>query len=72
MDLHAWLDQEKGRAAALAAHLGVSRTAVSLWRENGVPMGQMLGVVDFTQGEVTVADMAEHAVACRQAAKAAA
>ncbi len=72
MDLHTWLDAEKGRASALAQHLNVSKTAVSLWRENGVPMPHMLGVVEFTAGAVTVAEMAEHAIACRAAQKSAA
>jgi len=71
MDLHVWLDGEKGRAAALAEHLDVSRTAVSLWRDNGVPMPHMPAIVAFTGGKVTVEAMANHAIACRLASLAA-
>ena len=65
MDLHTWLDAEPGRASALAAALGVSKTAVSLWRTCGVPLGHMSAISDHTSGAVTVSAMAEHAIACR-------
>lgn len=57
MTLNDWLASEKGRAAALAAHFGVSPAAVSQWKVNGVPVGNMKAVRDFTGGEVSLEDM---------------
>lgn len=57
MDLNTWLDAEKGRSAAMAAHFGRTRAAISQWRENGVPVGLMKSVRDFTGGEVTLEEM---------------
>ena len=67
MDLHTWLDkpENKGRAVALAQYLAVSKTAVSLWRTNGVPINHMAGVLAFTEGAVDITSMAEHAMRCR-------
>lgn len=71
MDLHTWLDkpENRGRSKALAIHLGVSSAAVSLWRENGVPLDHMPEVVKFTRGAVKLTAMFEHAIACRQKTK---
>jgi len=52
-----WLKAETGRAAALAAHFGVTPSAVSQWRVNGVPTANMKAVRDFTDGAVTLDDM---------------
>lgn len=54
MDLTTWLEKEKGRAAALAERFGVSRSAVSQWKTNGVPVDYMKAVCEFTGGEVTL------------------
>jgi len=62
MDLHTWLDAETGRASALADALGVSKTAVSLWRDAGVPLSHMPDIAKHTGGAVTVTEMAQHAV----------
>lgn len=67
MELHAWLDQERGRAIKLAESLGASKAAVSLWRQNGVPIEFMPAIVAHTEGSVTEADMVAHAIRCRQA-----
>lgn len=56
MDLTTWL-KESGRASALAAHIGVSRAAVSQWKTNGVPLAHMKAVRDFTNGAVTLEEM---------------
>lgn len=71
MDLHTWLDklEQRGQAKALAERLGVSAGAVSLWRDNGVPMAHWPEVVKFTRGAVKLPAMLEHAIACRQKAK---
>jgi len=57
MDLTAWLEHKKGRSAALAAHFGVSRSAVSQWKANGVPVDYMKAVREFTAGQVTLEQM---------------
>lgn len=67
MDLHTWLDAEAGRATALASSLGIGKAAVSFWRDGGVPLVHMERVASLTDGAVTVADMVEHAIACKQA-----
>lgn len=54
MDLKTWLQAERGRSAALAAHLGVSRGRVSQMADDGVPPGVMFKVRDFTGGEVSL------------------
>ena len=56
---------EPGRARRLAEFLGCSKTAVSLWRENGVPMDRMQLASAFTDGAVTVDDMLRHAFLAR-------
>lgn len=70
MDLHTWLDrpENKGKATELAIQLGRSKTAVSLWRVQGVPIVLFDPIVAFTNGEVTADAMLKHAIACRQAA----
>lgn len=41
----------------MAQHFGLSQSAVSQWRSNGVPPARMKAVRDFTGGEVTLDDM---------------
>lgn len=57
MDLTSWLEAEKGRSAALAAHFGKTPAAISQWKTNGVPVGLMKSVRDFTGGVVTLEEM---------------
>jgi DNA-binding transcriptional regulator YdaS (Cro superfamily) len=57
MDLTTWLEAEKGRSAALAAHFGKTPAAISQWKRNGVPLDVMKAVRDFTAGEVTLEEM---------------
>lgn len=52
--LKAWLDEERGRSAALAAHLGVSKGRITQMANDGVPPKDMFAVRDFTQGEVSL------------------
>lgn len=68
-NLHSWLDmpKNKGRAVQLAELLGVDKSAVSLWRGNGVPMRHMQAIVKFTKGKVTLTGLVLHAAACREA-----
>lgn len=57
MKLSSWLDGDRGRLTALAAHFRLTPSAVSQWRTNGVPPARMKAVRDFTDGEVTLDDM---------------
>ena len=57
MNLNQWLDNETGRSARLAEHFGVTPSAVTQWRSNGVPVERMKAVRDFTANAVTVEEM---------------
>ena len=57
MNITDWLEAEKGRSAALAAHFGKTPAAISQWKNNGVPLGLMRGVSAFTAGAVSVEEM---------------
>lgn len=57
MDIRTWLEQERGRTTALAAHLGVSLGRVSQMAQEGVPTKHMLAVRDFTAGSVSLEEM---------------
>ena len=65
MDLHTWLDkpENQGKASWLADQLGRSKTAVSLSRDNGVPVALIPQVVALVGGEVTAEDMLKHTMA---------
>lgn len=52
MNLKTWLKAKRGRSAALAAYLGLSRGRITQMADEGVPPGLMLKVRDFTGGEV--------------------
>lgn len=70
MDLHTWLDlpENRGKAVWLASKLGRSKTAVSLWREDGVPLPLIPQIAALTDGAVTEAAMLQHALACKTSA----
>jgi hypothetical protein len=70
MELHAWLDkpENKGKAAWLADQLGRSKTAVSLWRDEGVPLALIPQVVKLIGNEVTQDDLLRHALRCKATA----
>jgi len=57
MNLIAWLEDEKGRSAALAAHFALTASAVSQWKSNGVPRDKLKAVRDFTGGAVSLEEM---------------
>lgn len=57
MDLFTWLDLERGRLTALAAHFSLTQSAVSQWRQNGVPTTKMKAIRDYTEGAVTLEEM---------------
>jgi DNA-binding transcriptional regulator YdaS (Cro superfamily) len=57
MNLNTWLEAEKGRLTALAAHFALTPSAVSQWKTNGVPRDKMRAVRDWTDGAVDLEDM---------------
>ena len=57
MNFPDWLDAAPGRLTSTAAHFGLTSSAVSQWRANGVPLGRMKAVRDLTGGEVTLDEM---------------
>lgn len=65
MDFSTWLNQRPGRPAAVAAHFGVSKGAVSQWRKK-VPLAKMRAIRDFTDGLVTVEEMVRGAETARR------
>jgi hypothetical protein len=57
MDFNQWLDEEPGRAALVAGRFRITESAVSQWREKGIPRARMLDVRDLTDGTVTLEAM---------------
>jgi hypothetical protein len=41
----------------MAAHFGVGKAAVSLWRKDGPPVEELRRIVEWTAGAVTVEEM---------------
>ena len=62
MLLKDWVDESRGRGSALARHFNITPSAVNQWIDNGVPKHRMSDVEAFTGGDVTIKDMASHAV----------
>lgn len=57
MELKNWLNQERGRATALAAFLNLSLGRITQISDEGVPKKYMQRVRDFTGNAVTLEDM---------------
>jgi DNA-binding transcriptional regulator YdaS (Cro superfamily) len=57
MKLNDWLAAEKGRLTNLAQHFGLTPSAVSQWKDNGVPVDRMRAVCEFTGGAVSLDDL---------------
>jgi hypothetical protein len=55
-----WLDGERGRPTLVAAHFGVSISAITQWRTNGVPVDRMLEVRALSGGAVSLDEMVVH------------
>lgn len=68
MNLKSWLEAERGRHAALAAHLDLSPGRITQMADDGVPMKYLISVRDFTSGAVTLEEMAEQRAADSQRA----
>ena len=71
MELTTWLDADRGRLTALAAHFRLTQSAVSQWRANGVPPQRMKAVREFTLGLVTLDDMLPDVLISQESAPAA-
>ena len=63
VDLHTWLDSNPGKAAWLADQLHRSKTAVSLWRTEGVPLPLIPRVAELVP--VSADAMLRHAFHCK-------
>lgn len=59
MKLKTWLNEERGRATALAAELKVSIGRISQMADDGVPPKYMLAVRAFTKDAVTLESMVQ-------------
>ena len=57
------------KAARIAKKLDVTPSAVSQWRDSGVPVGHMETLVDLTANDVSLPDMLAHLHACVKARK---
>jgi DNA-binding transcriptional regulator YdaS (Cro superfamily) len=55
--LDEWLDEEAGRAKAMASDFGVTEAAISQWRRTGVPTRRMRAVRTYTNGAVSLEAM---------------
>jgi hypothetical protein len=62
MNLHTWLDSEKGRTVWLAEKMGRTPAAVSFWRNNGVPLPLIPRVAELTGHAVTTDEMLRFAM----------
>lgn len=62
MKFNEWLDQEGLRAQRLAEHFGITPSAVSQWKTNGVPISRMKAVQAFSKNKVSLKEMLDDAV----------
>ena len=65
--LHEWFKASEEQAANLAAHLGVTPSAVSQWKDVGVPLKHINAVSKFTGNKVTTTQLIAHVLWCREA-----
>lgn len=57
MTLDDWLNEEEGRATALASAMGVTKAAVTHWRTRGAPLIKHKAISAFTKGRVKTSDL---------------
>ncbi len=62
------MPENTGKAVWLADQLDRSKTAVSLWRKEGVPLPLIPKISALTGGVVTEDAMLRHALACKSGA----
>lgn len=64
----AWLDAEQGRATRIAEHFKVTRSAVSQWRTNGIPVHYILDLHALIGGDVPLDALVRRPAAKAEAA----
>jgi hypothetical protein len=52
-----WIDAERGRVALVAGRFGITMSAVTQWRSNGVPIERMVELRELADGEVSIEEM---------------
>lgn len=52
-----WIEAERGRLTQVAERFGITKSAVSQWQANGVPIDRIIDVRDLTGGAVSVEEM---------------
>lgn len=57
MTFDEWLDGERGRLTMVADHFGVTPSAVSQWRANGVPVRLIPVVHELTNSDVPLEEL---------------
>lgn len=64
MELHQWLDlpENRGKSVWLADQLGCSKAAVSIWRQEGVPLARIPRIVELTAGAASAEAMLLHSM----------
>jgi hypothetical protein len=57
MTFSEWIDEERGRVAQVAGRFGISMSAVTQWRTNGVPVERMVELRELTAERVSIEEM---------------
>ena len=57
MNFADWIDADRGRVTLVAAHFGITQSAVSQWRRKGVPLDRMKAMAALSGNLVTVEEM---------------
>jgi len=57
MKFHQWIAGERGRQKLVAEHFDITKSAVSQWVQNGVPVDRMLAVRTLSGGAVTLEEL---------------
>lgn len=68
MTFYDWIAAVPGRLTRVATHFGITKSAVSQWCANGVPVDRMAAVHEFTGGAVAIEEMVRHRTLRREAA----
>ncbi len=57
MTFSEWIAAERGRLTLVAQRFGITKSAVSQWAANGVPVDRLVDVRDLTDGAVSIEEM---------------
>lgn len=63
-----WIEAERGRLTQVADRFGITKSAVSQWQANGVPMERLIDVRDLTGGVVSIEEMVRDRTSRQEAA----